>query len=144
MNEENIKISSSNENKKSLRKLQEDIKKVKKEARTHVAEQTKKIKQLEDRLKAHNAYKQLVTTVLKTKKDPVKIIEGLKFAVKKIKEKNWSMVDLVGGSSGDLEARGECPKCQINLVGNNPRPREMTFPCGITGCPYEKKVVNLK
>ena len=59
--------------------------------------------------------------------------------VKNIKSKNWPIVDRVGGSSGDLEARGSCPVCQINLVGKDERPRDMTFPCGVAGCPYEKK-----
>jgi len=122
---------------------EKNIKEIKEEARKHAVKQTKKIKQLQEELKTHGAYKQLVTTILKSKNDPVKIMEGLKFTVKKIKEKNWPMVGRVGGSSGDLEARGGCTKCHINLVGNNLRPREMAFPCGVPGCPYEKKGVSL-
>ena len=128
-----------NSEKKALKKIQEEIKKVKDAARAHVATQSQKIRELEDQLKEHSAYKQLITTALKANNDPQKIVEGLKFTVKNIKSKNWPIVDRVGGSSGDLEARGACPVCQINLVGKDERPRDMTFPCGVAGCPYEKK-----
>ena len=128
---------------KTLKKLQDEIKQVKDEARASVAEQSQKIRKLEDQLKEHSAYKQLILTVSKSNNDPQKIVEGLKFTAKNIKAKNWPMVDRVGGSSGDLEARGACPVCHINLVGKDRRPRDITFPCGVTGCPYETKEVAL-
>ena len=43
------------------------------------------------------------------------------------------------GTSGDLMARGVCPKCDINLVGKEPRPRDFTLPCLIKGCTFNKK-----
>ena len=55
---------------------EKNIKEIKEEARKHAVKQTKKIKQLQEELKTHGAYKQLVTTILKSKNDPVKIMEG--------------------------------------------------------------------
>ena len=125
--------------KKTLKKLQDEIKKVRDDARAHGAKQSKKIKELENQLKEHGAYKQLIIAATKTHNDPQTIVEGLKLTAENIKAKNWPMVDRVGGSSGDIEARGACPVCRINLVGKDLRPRELTFPCGVAGCPYEKK-----
>ena len=125
--------------KKTLKKLQDEIKKVRDDARAHGAKQSKKIRELEDQLKEHGAYKQLIIAATKTHNDPQTIVEGLKLTAENIKAKNWPMVDRVGGSSGDIEARGACPVCRINLVGKDLRPRELTFPCGVMGCPYEKK-----
>ena len=125
--------------KKTLKELQDEIKKVRDDARAHGVKQSKKIKELEDQLKEHSAYKQLIITATKTHNDPHKIVEGLKFTAENIKARNWPMVDRVGGSSGDIEARGACPICRINLVGKDLRPRELTLPCGVAGCPYEKK-----
>ena len=61
------------------------------------------------------------------------------FAAKLIDKKDWHMVEKVGGTSGDLMARGVCPKCDINLVGKEPRPRDFTLPCLIKGCTFNKK-----
>ena len=104
--------------------------------------QSKKIRELEDQLKEHGAYKQLIIAATKTHNDPQTIVEGLKLTAENIKAKNWPMVDRVGGSSGDIEARGACPVCRINLVGKDLRPREITFPCGVAGWPYEKRGKN--
>jgi hypothetical protein len=136
------KINMNNE-KKPLEKLQEEVKKVKKNARDFQTKQSKKIGKLEDQLKEYSAYKQLIITASKANNNPQKIVEGLRFTAKNIEAKNWPMVDRVGGSSGDLEARGACPVCHINLVGKDRRPRDLTFPCGVTGCPYETKEVTL-
>ena len=130
--------------KKTLKELQDEIKKVRDDARAHGVKQSKKIKELEDQLKEHGAYKQLIIAATKTHNDPQTIVEGLKLTAENIKAKNWPMVDRVGGSSGDIEARGACPICRINLVGKDLRPRELTFPCGVAGCPYEKKEATYK
>ena len=129
--------------KKTLKELQDEIKKVRDDARAHGVKQSKKIKELEDQLKEHSAYKQLIITATKTHNDPHKIVEGLKLTAENIKARNWPMVDRVGGSSGDIEARGACPICRINLVGKDLRPREITFPCGVAGCPYERERKNI-
>ena len=129
--------------KKTLKKLQDEIKKVRDDARAHGAKQSKKIRELEDQLKEHGAYKQLIIAATKTHNDPQTIVEGLKLTAENIKAKNWPMVDRVGGSSGDIEARGACPVCRINLVGKDLRPRELTFPCGVAGCPYERERKNI-
>jgi len=130
-----------NQKKEIFKTLQEEIKKLKRDAKVHVAQQSQKIKEIENQLKTQSAYKQLIVTAITANNDPKKIVEGLKFTAKNIKIKNWPMVDRVGGSSGDIEARGECPVCHINLVGKDLRPRDMTFPCGVTGCPYERKAL---
>ena len=129
--------------KKTLKELQDEIKKVRDDARAHGAKQSKKIRELEDQLKEHGAYKQLIIAATKTHNDPQTIVEGLKLTAENIKARNWPMVDRVGGSSGDIEARGACPICRINLVGKDLRPRELTFPCGVAGCPYERERKNI-
>ena len=94
----------------------------------------KEIKELKDEAKPFIAYKKLILTAAKSEYDPKDVIDSLKFVSMHIKKKNWEMVDRVGGTSGDLMARGACPKCKINLVGNDLRPREFTLPCLIKGC----------
>jgi|GEM_PF-2734241 len=123
---------------KPLKRLQEEIKDMKAKAKVYLAGQTKKLKDLENKVKDHLAYKQLILSALKSNYKPENIVEGLKIVAGHIKAKNWSMVDRIGGPSGDLEARGACPICHINLTGKNLRPREITFPCGVAGCPFEK------
>jgi len=123
---------------KPLKRLQEEIKDMKAKAKVYLAGQTKKLKDLENKVKDHLAYKQLILSALKSNYKPENIVEGLKVVAGHIKAKNWSMVDRIGGPSGDLEARGACPICHINLTGKNLRPREITFPCGVAGCPFEK------
>ena len=98
----------------------------------------KELKNLEDKVKDHLAYKQLILSAVKSNYKPENIVNGLKVVAGHIKAKNWSMVDRIGGPSGDLEARGACPICHINLTGKDLRPREITFPCGVAGCPFEK------
>ena len=124
--------------KKPLRKLQEEIKDMKAKAKVYLIEQTNKLKVLEDKVKDHLAYKQLILSAVKSNYKPDNIVSGLKVVAGHIKAKNWSMVDRIGGPSGDLDARGACPICHINLTGKDLRPREITFPCGVTGCPFEK------
>ena len=122
---------------KPLKRLQEEIKDMKAKAKVYLAGQTKKLKDLENKVKDHLAYKQLILSALKSNYKPENIVEGLKIVAGHIKAKNWSMVDRIGGPSGDLEARGACPICHINLTGKDLRPREITFPCRVAGCPFE-------
>ena len=100
----------------------------------------KEIKDLKNEAKPYIAYKKLILTAAKSEYDPKDVIDSLKFVSMHIKKKNWEMVDRVGGTSGDLMARGACPKCKINLVGKNLQPREFTLPCLIEGCPFNKQL----
>jgi hypothetical protein len=100
----------------------------------------KEIKDLKNEAKPFIAYKKLILTAAKSEYDPKDVIDSLKFVSMHIKKKNWEMVDRVGGASGDLMARGACPKCRINLVGKDLQPREFTLPCLIEGCPFNKQL----
>ena len=102
----------------------------------------KEIKELKDEAKPFIAYKKLILTAAKSEYDPKDVVDSLKFVSMHIEKKNWEMVDRVGGSSGDLMARGGCPKCTINLVGKDLQPREFTLPCLIEGCPFNKQTTN--
>ena len=102
----------------------------------------KEIKDLKNEAKPYIAYKKLILTAAKSEYDPKDVVDSLKFVSMHIKKKNWEMVDRVGGSSGDIMARGACPKCTINLVGKDLRPREFTLPCLIEGCPFNKQTTN--
>ena len=99
----------------------------------------KEIKDMKDEAKAYSSYKQLILTAIKSDDEPRNVIGSLKFVARHIKNKNWNMVDRVGGVSGDLMARGTCPKCDINLVGEELRPRAFTLPCKLVNCPFEEK-----
>jgi hypothetical protein len=104
----------------------------------------KEIKELKDEAKPFIAYKKLILTAAKSEYDPKDVVDSLKFVSMHIKKKNWEMVDRVGGTSGDLMARGACPKCTINLVGKDLQPRNFTLPCLIEGCPFNKQTTNQK
>ena len=101
----------------------------------------KEIKILKTEAKPYLAYRRLILTAAKSEHEPKEVVEGLKFAAKQIKKKNWALVDRVGGTSGDLMARGACPKCEINLVGKDLKPREFTMPCAIKDCPFNEKEI---
>ena len=100
----------------------------------------KEIKDLKKEAKPYVAYKKLILTASKSEYDPKDVVDSLKFVARHIKKKNWEMVDRVGGTSGDLMARGACPKCKINLVGKDLQPREFTLPCVIEGCPFNQQL----
>ena len=104
----------------------------------------KEIKELKDEAKPFMAYKKLILNASKSEYDPKDVVDGLKFVSMHIKKKNWEMVDRVGGTSGDLMARGACPKCKINLVGKELRPRDFTLPCLIKGCSFNKQTTKRK
>ena len=48
------------------------------------------IKQLKDEARVANAYKKLILTAVRSEYDPKNVVEGLRFAAKLIKEKNYS------------------------------------------------------
>ena len=100
----------------------------------------KEIKTLKTEARPYLAYRRLILTAAKSEHDPKEVVEGLKFAAEQIDKKNWPLVERVGGTSGDLMARGACPKCEINLVGEDLEPRDSTLPCVIEGCPFDEKV----
>ena len=104
----------------------------------------KELKELKDEAKPFIAYKKLILNASKSEYDPKDVVDSLKFVSMHIKKKNWEMVDRVGGTSGDLMARGACSKCKINLVGKDLRPREFTLPCLIEGCPFNEQTTNLE
>ena len=117
--------------KKKMTKTKKVIKKLKDE-----------IKQLKEEAEIFYYYKQLILTAAKSQYEPKDVVEGLKFAAKLIVKKDWHMVKKIGGASGDLMARGACPKCDINLVGENPKPRGFTLPCLIKGCTFNIEETN--
>lgn len=99
----------------------------------------KKINKLKEKAQTTNAYKKLVLTAAKSEYKPEDVVAGLKFAAKLIAKKDWRMVEKISGISGDLMVRGVCSKCDINLVGKEPKPRDFTLPCLIKGCIYNKE-----
>jgi len=135
--------------KKEIKELKDNEDKLKKELKDNEDELKKEIKELkdnEDKLKKEAkpfiAYKELILTASKAEYDPKDIIDSIKFVAMHIKKKNWEMVNRVGGTSGDLMARGACPKCKINLVGKDLQPRDFTLPCLIEGCTFNKSKTN--
>jgi len=135
--------------KKEIKELKDNEDKLKKELKDNEDELKKEIKELkdnEDKLKKEAkpfiAYKELILTASKAEYDPKDIIDSIKFVAMHIKKKNWEMVNRVGGTSGDLMARGACPKCKINLVGKDLQPRDFTLPCLIEGCTFNRSKTN--
>jgi len=102
------------------------------------------IKQLKEEARIFNVYKKLILTAAKSEYDSKDVVKGLIFAAKLIKEKKWSILEKVGGTSGDLMVRGECSKCGINLVGKGPAPRNFTLPCLIQECTYNIETNDMK
>ena len=123
--------------KKTLKEIQDEIKTMKKDSKDHTATTIQKLNELEEQIKGHLAYRQLIITSARSNQPSETVVNGLKFAAEKIKTKEWSMVDRVGGTSGDLESRGACPVCDMNIMEETKRPRESVFPCHVKGCPYE-------
>ena len=131
--------------KKEIKELKDNEDKLKKELKDNEDELKKEIKEinkLKDEAKPFIAYKELILTASKAEYDPKDIIDSIKFVAMHIKKKNWEMVNRVGGTSGDLMARGACPKCKINLVGKDLQPRDFTLPCLIEGCTFNRLKTN--
>ena len=139
---ENIKIETPEDKLKKEIKIETPEDKLKKENKEIHDKLKKEIRKLKDASRPFIAYKKLILTASKSEYDPKDVVDSLKFVSMHIKKKNWEMVDRVGGSSGDLMARGGCPKCTINLVGKDLQPREFTLPCLIEGCPFNKQTTN--
>ena len=129
--------------KKEIKELKDNEDELKKELKDNEDKLKKEIKELKDEAKPFIAYKKLILTASKAEYDPKDVVDSLKFVSMHIKKKNWEMVDRVGGSSGDLMARGGCPKCTINLVGKDLQPRDFTLPCLIKGCTFNKPKTNI-
>jgi len=106
-----------------------------------ISELRQELDSLKKESAAFLAYKQVIltATINRAKLTPRVIVDGIKFVARCIDTKNWELVKRVGGVSGDLEARGACPICDINLISQNLEPRALTFPCGLEGCPFETK-----
>jgi len=128
--------------KKEIKELKDNEDKLKKEIKDNEDKLKKEIKELKDEAKPFIAYKELILTASKAEYDPKDIIDSIKFVAMHIKKKNWEMVNRVGGTSGDLMARGACPKCKINLVGKDLQPRDFTLPCLIEGCTFNRSKTN--
>jgi len=97
------------------------------------------IKKIKKESKIYKTYKKLVLNCAKSKNDPADIVEGLRFATKNIKAKRWNIVDRMAIPSGNLNVRGVCPTCGINLFGKNIQPLESSLPCGVEGCLFERQ-----
>jgi hypothetical protein len=123
--------------KKTLKEIQDEIKTMKKDSKDHTATTIKKLNELEEQIKGHLAYRQLIITSARSNQPSETVVNGLKFAAEKIKTKEWSMAERVGGTSGDLQSRGACPVCDVNIMEATQRPRESAFPCYVKECPYE-------
>ncbi len=128
--------------KKEIKELKDNEDELKKELKDNEDKLKKEIKELKDEAKPFIAYEKLILTASKAEYDPKNIIDSIKFVAMHIKKKNWEMVNRVGGTSGDLMARGACPKCKINLVGKDLQPRDFTLPCLIEGCTFNKSKTN--
>ena len=122
--------------------LKKELKDNEDELKKEIKELKKEINELKDEAKPFIAYKELILTASKAEYDPKDIIDSIKFVAMHIKKKNWEMVNRVGGTSGDLMARGACPKCKINLVGKDLQPRDFTLPCLIEGCTFNRSKTN--
>jgi len=122
--------------------LKKELKDNEDELKKEIKELKKEINELKDEAKPFIAYKELILTASKAEYDPKDIIDSIKFVAMHIKKKNWEMVNRVGGTSGDLMARGACPKCKINLVGKDLQPRNFTLPCLIEGCTFNRSKTN--
>ncbi len=75
---------------------------------------------------------------------PKNIIKHLKFTMKNIRLKNKNLLERIIGTSGNLNVKGICPVCDINLFEpKSPtfklRPKESSLSCAIKNCPIPEK-----
>ena len=101
----------------------------------------KENKKLKEKLKENEFCKNLIFNCANSKSEPLSIINGLKFAAQQIKKKNLDLARRLASTSGNLDARGICPKCQINLFGKDVKP---TIFCEIKDCPFENQMIKEK
>ena len=104
----------------------------------------KENKYLQEAVKSLSLYKQLTDKCMESIEAPKNIIKHLKFTMKSIRLKNKNLLDRIIGTSGNLNVKGICPVCDINLFGpKSPtfklRPKESSLSCAIKNCPIPEK-----
>ena len=104
----------------------------------------KENKYLQEAVKSLSLYKQLTDKCMESIEAPKNIINHLKFTMKNIRLKNKNLLERIIGTSGNLNVKGICPVCDINLFGpKSPtfklRPKESSLSCAIKNCPIPKK-----
>ena len=118
---------------KELEKIKKELEKIKKEN-----------KYLQEAVKSLSLYKQLTDKCMESIEAPKNIIKHLKFTMKNIRLKNKNLLERIIGTSGNLNVKGICPVCDINLFGpKSPtfklRPKESSLSCAIKNCPIPEK-----
>ena len=104
----------------------------------------KENKYLQEAVKSLSLYKQLTDKCMESIEAPKNIIKHLKFTTKNIRLKNKNLLDRIIGTSGNLNVKGICPVCDINLFEpKSPtfklRPKESSLSCAIKNCPIPEK-----
>ena len=104
----------------------------------------KENKYLQEAVKSLSLYKQLTDKCMESIEAPKNIIKHLKFTMKNIRLKNKNLLERIIGTSGNLNVKGICPVCDINLFEpKSPtfklRPKESSLSCAIKNCPIPKK-----
>ena len=104
----------------------------------------KENKYLQEAVKSLSLYKQLTDKCMESIEAPKNIIKHLKFTMKNIRLKNKKLLERIIGTSGNLNVKGICPVCDINLFGpKSPtfklRPKESSLSCAIKNCPIPEK-----
>jgi len=104
----------------------------------------KENKYLQEAVKSLSLYKQLTDKCMESIEAPKNIIKHLKFTMKSIRLKNKNLLERIIGTSGNLNVKGICPVCDINLFGpKSPtfklRPKESSLSCAIKNCPIPEK-----
>jgi len=104
----------------------------------------KENKYLQEAVKSLSLYKQLTDKCMESIEAPKNIIKHLKFTMKNIRLKNKNLLERIIGTSGNLNVKGICPVCDINLFGpKSPtfklRPKESSLSCAIKNCPIPEK-----
>jgi|TARA_B100000959_G_C14601137_1_gene468145 hypothetical protein len=104
----------------------------------------KENKYLQEAVKSLSLYKQLTDKCMESIEAPKNIIKHLKFTMKNIRLKNKNLLERIIGTSGNLNVKGICPVCDINLFEpKSPtfklRPKESSLSCAIKNCPIPEK-----
>jgi hypothetical protein len=104
----------------------------------------KENKYLQEAVKSLSLYKQLTDKCMESIEAPKNIIKHLKFTMKNIRLKNKKLLERIIGTSGNLNVKGICPVCDINLFEpKSPtfklRPKESSLSCAIKNCPIPEK-----
>lgn len=48
-------------------------------------------------------------------------------------------IEMVNRIMGSWNCTSICSNCRINLYGDRPRPSRKAMPCGVGGCPFERR-----